>query len=508
MKNKKIIIVFFLLSFFILPLSAHAGVVPCGNSEHPGPCTLCHLIVGFWNIIDYGFKIMVFIALTGLVIAGIMYIVSAGSEELIKTAKTFIKQILGGLAIILCAWLLIFVVMNYFGVKGDLGIQKADGWAKFTCDTNSSAVTSMVSNINPTNNPTSPTNNPTAPYVPTNPTNPTNPANTSNLNASPSSIAFSNTSETRTITFTNGSVLPLTGTLLTVSGSGFTRPAGSAGGTCANGQTLNPSATCTVSVTYSPSTANTTGNVTLTAGGQSMSVNLTGTGTGGNNTTSNLTASPNSVSYPSTVINSLTFQTVNFTNTGNQNLTINSVNFSNHTQFNWDGSNQMCTAGKVLAPNEVCDIHSYFHPTSAGTFTGIITIGYNSGSSVVVNLSGNGMEGSAVSSDVDLLVTSFRASGAGDQSLNTSIAIVKNAGSNPVGSFIVKQYLNTTVVDSQTVSGLAAGASTSVSLSFIPRSFGVLHTYYKLYVVVDPDNAVKETNESNNESVKRDFEIL
>ena len=143
-KNKKILIVLFLSLIFLIPQSASAGVVPCANSENPTPCTLCHLIIGFWNIINYGFRIMVFVALTGLVIAGIMYIVSAGSEELIKTAKTFIKQILGGLAIILGAWLLIFVVMNYFGVKKDLGIEKADGWAKFTCDTTSSAVIAPV----------------------------------------------------------------------------------------------------------------------------------------------------------------------------------------------------------------------------------------------------------------------------------------------------------------------------------------------------------------------------
>lgn len=133
-------LLFVIIAISFLPLLASAGVVPCANSEHPEPCTLCHFIVGFNDLINYGFKILVFVALTGLVISGIMYILSAGSEEMIKTAKTFIKQILFGFGIVLLGWVFIFTVMNYFGVKSDLGIQKADGWTKFTCSTESTAV--------------------------------------------------------------------------------------------------------------------------------------------------------------------------------------------------------------------------------------------------------------------------------------------------------------------------------------------------------------------------------
>jgi hypothetical protein len=123
-----------------------SGLVPCGrNCDNPAttnideskPCTLCHFIVGFWNVITYGFKILVFVALACLVIAGIMYITSAGSEKMMETAKTFIKEILFGFGIVLAAWVFIFTVMNYFAVKIDLGISKSEGWTKFTCDTQS-----------------------------------------------------------------------------------------------------------------------------------------------------------------------------------------------------------------------------------------------------------------------------------------------------------------------------------------------------------------------------------
>ncbi len=120
--------------FVFSPFAVSAGIVPCATTENNTPCTLCHLIVGFWKLIDYGFKILVFVALVCLVIAGVMYILSAGNEQMITTAKTFIKQVLYGFGFVLAAWLLIFVVMNYFAVKQpDLGIGKTEGWTKFTC---------------------------------------------------------------------------------------------------------------------------------------------------------------------------------------------------------------------------------------------------------------------------------------------------------------------------------------------------------------------------------------
>jgi hypothetical protein len=133
MKRKFLSVLFLVvfLSLFLVP-AVSAGIVPCGTIENDVPCTLCHLIVGFWNLISYGLKILVFVALAGLTIAGIMYIFSAGSETLITAAKNFIKNILYGVGIVLAAWLLIFAVMNYLGTKPDLGIQK-ESWNKFTC---------------------------------------------------------------------------------------------------------------------------------------------------------------------------------------------------------------------------------------------------------------------------------------------------------------------------------------------------------------------------------------
>ncbi|MFA6383604.1 MAG: CARDB domain-containing protein [Parcubacteria group bacterium] len=111
--------------------------------------------------------------------------------------------------------------------------------------------------------------------------------------------------------------------------------------------------------------------------------------------------------------------------------------------------------------------------------------------------------------NVDLQITSFKAPSAGDSGCGTAIAVVKNAGNDFSGSFVVRLYIKNKAMVSQTVSGLEKGASTSVSIKYCDaRSAGLVHEYVKIYTIVDPDNAVKETNEENNMSTKRDFEIF
>lgn len=119
-----------------MPCGRNADDVSTPNMNEEDPCTLCHLIIGFWNLINYGLRILVFIGITGITIAGIMYILSAGSEQMMTTAKNFIKYVLYGAGIVLGGWLLVFVVMNYFGVKSDLGIGKTS-WYQFECDKSS-----------------------------------------------------------------------------------------------------------------------------------------------------------------------------------------------------------------------------------------------------------------------------------------------------------------------------------------------------------------------------------
>ena len=148
-KRQKIIATFTLLFLtgcfllFLTSLTADAALVPCGRTPGEGvpeaetlPCTLCHLLVGIHRIIGWGFKILTFVAVASLVGAGIMYIVSAGNEKLMETAKTFAKHTLMGFSIVLAAWLIVNYTMILLSKKADLGIG-VDKWNEFNCDTSS-----------------------------------------------------------------------------------------------------------------------------------------------------------------------------------------------------------------------------------------------------------------------------------------------------------------------------------------------------------------------------------
>jgi len=152
LKYQKIINLFILLLlagfflFSITPLTADAsGIVPCGRTvndpstpdiNEANPCTLCHLFIGIHRIIEWGFKILTFVAIASLVAAGIIYIVSTGSEKLMETAKNFAKHTLMGFAIVLGAWLIVNYSMILLSKKSDLGLG-IKKWNEFECDTRS-----------------------------------------------------------------------------------------------------------------------------------------------------------------------------------------------------------------------------------------------------------------------------------------------------------------------------------------------------------------------------------
>ena len=118
--------------------SSNAGIVPCGGESDP--CTLCHLIIGIWNLIEWGKNILVTVAIVAIFISGIMYTVSTGNEKLITQAKAFLTASLVGFAITLAAWLIVDVAITWVAnADPQLGIGKSS-WHTFTCDTASSAL--------------------------------------------------------------------------------------------------------------------------------------------------------------------------------------------------------------------------------------------------------------------------------------------------------------------------------------------------------------------------------
>lgn len=127
--------------FLFVPISASAGLVPCGTNEHPEACTLCHILIGGQGIITWGMGIMVTIGIALIMISGIVYIVSVGDSGRMSTAKDMIGKVLGGLALILCGWLIVNTIISVLASDTmGIGIQK-ENWYTFRCDATSTANT-------------------------------------------------------------------------------------------------------------------------------------------------------------------------------------------------------------------------------------------------------------------------------------------------------------------------------------------------------------------------------
>lgn len=108
------------------------GLVPCGKTGQE-PCTLCHLVIGIQGLIDYGRKIMTYVAFLMLAVGGILYTVSAGNEKLMTQAKDLLFKVLIGFAIILGAWIIVNYSLILLSRKDNLGIQQAGSWSQFKC---------------------------------------------------------------------------------------------------------------------------------------------------------------------------------------------------------------------------------------------------------------------------------------------------------------------------------------------------------------------------------------
>lgn len=136
---------FLLLLIAGLPMaSAEAAFVPCGTEANPAPCTLCHIVIAGKGIMDWGMQVMVAIGLVVITAMGIMYIVSAGDEGMIKQAKSGIKSSLIGVAVMLGAWLLVNTTLLLVAQETDasknpiVGLYAVNGY-QFSCINQSTA---------------------------------------------------------------------------------------------------------------------------------------------------------------------------------------------------------------------------------------------------------------------------------------------------------------------------------------------------------------------------------
>ncbi|MFA5961411.1 MAG: hypothetical protein WC848_01870 [Parcubacteria group bacterium] len=136
---------FLALFFGATHFASAAGIVPCGTGAND-PCTLCHLIIGIKNLMDWGMTIIITLAITAICIAGVILIVSSGDPKLTTQGKSFITSAVIGFALTLGAWLIVNVTLWIFSAKSgtggyNLGLEQDKNWHSFTCSTTSTATT-------------------------------------------------------------------------------------------------------------------------------------------------------------------------------------------------------------------------------------------------------------------------------------------------------------------------------------------------------------------------------
>jgi hypothetical membrane protein len=125
--SQKIFLSFLIIAGLFLAGEVLAGLVPCGTSEHPEPCTLCHLWQLASNVINFLiFNLAVPATILLFLASGLIFLTSAGSEERIKLAKKIFTNTVIGIFIVFCSWLIIDTLLKSVA-KGEF----YEAWNKF-----------------------------------------------------------------------------------------------------------------------------------------------------------------------------------------------------------------------------------------------------------------------------------------------------------------------------------------------------------------------------------------
>jgi len=224
---------------------------------------------------------------------------------------------------------------------------------------------------------------------------------------------------------------------------------------------LQPTTSCAIAITFTPVVpAATIGALTIndTAPGSPQVVLLTGTG----QSQPAVSLSPASLTFATQVVNTASAaQVVTITNTGTANLTVTGVTAT--APF---AATNTCTS--AVAPGGICTVSVTFTPTAAGSAIGTVTITDNTAASSVVSLTGTATAAPIVTlSPASVTFTSQDISTTSPAQVitlkNTGGAALTVSGVTATGEFAETNTCGSTV---------AAGASCSISATFVPTSSG------------------------------------
>jgi len=290
---------------------------------------------------------------------------------------------------------------------------------------------------------------------------------------SPTSLTFPSqlvgtTSSPQNLTLTNTGTASLSITKISLTGANGKDYAQT--NNC--GKTLAAGASCTITVTFTPTAKGTrTANVGVTdnAAGSPQTVSLTGTGLA-----PFVKLTPTSLTFSGQQVGTTSAsQKVTLKNTGTATLTINSIAASGDFA-------QTSTCGSSVAINASCTITVTFTPTAEGTRTGSVSISDNaSGSPQAVTLTGTGLA-PLVSLSPTTLTFSSQTVGTTSSPQNVTLTNTGNSSLSITSITISGDFAQTNTCGST----VAAGANCSISVTFTPTTTGT-----RTGVVTITDNA-------------------
>ncbi len=289
------------------------------------------------------------------------------------------------------------------------------------------------------------------------------------VSLNPSTLVFAaqavgTTSAPRTVTLTN------TGSAsLTISGTSITGTnAGDFARTTTCGSTLAAGASCTITVTFTPTAAGTrsaTLSIANSAPGSPHTVPLSGSGS----SSGPVTVSPTSLAFGNQAVNTASApRVVTLTNGGSTTLTINGAALGGTNPGQFSLAN-LC--GPSLAAGASCTMSVTFAPTSTGTKSATLTItDSGTGSPRTVPLSGTGITAPSATLSPTSLTFATRLIGTTSSSQRvtlrntgtTSLSItgITIEGANPA------DFIRTTTCGTS----LSAGSTCRIDVSFRPTA--------------------------------------
>ena len=240
---------------------------------------------------------------------------------------------------------------------------------------------------------------------------------------------------------------------------------------------LLPSASCTANIVFNPVSvgfASTSAYFSVNVSNYLSSnyVTLTGTGTGVG--APGFTVSSSAMSFPSTVVGSISAGGTSYValqNTGTIPITVNNIIISGDFQIY---SNQCGTPPAPIVPQSECDLYLQFAPTAKGTRTGTLSITSSlSTAPVTVSLTGVGLSGTQGLVFSETSVTYLNTPVGSISSLQEPIQI-NNVGNAPVTFYRVYDNGGDFHITSDGCSGLVLTNSTlcDMYVEFVPTKTG------------------------------------